>query len=443
MNKQLISKKPRYNLNLVVQETGLKADTLRAWERRYQMPQPQRTDGGHRLYSDYDIQSIKWLQTRQKEGMRISQAVDYWQDLLAAGTDPLEDIAPRSQADLEPLGSELGGQTLEQLQNKWIGYVLKFDEQGAEQVLTQAFAQFPIEIVCTDLIQAALTQIGTYWYEGKATIQQEHFASELTTRKLQTLISSAPIPFYDKKVLLACPPGEHHTISLLTINLMLRYRGWEVLYLGANVPTARLQETVLETHPDLAVLSASRLPTVAALIDTVVLLREYQIPGAFGGWIFSQISGLVDRIPAHYLGTDLHQSLRSIEKLLNNPSFNTNPAPEALTSEITHYQDNLNLLEHLMLEQINGNLGEAIHADDLQEANDHLSDDIIAALKLGDINILETELAWVEGLLSHRDLPQGLYEKYVNAYTAAAQQVLGDSGQSILSWLKSVQTNLS
>ena len=88
-----LSKKPRYNLNLVVQKTGLKADTIRAWERRYQLPQPARSSGGHRLYSDYDIQLIKWLQDRQDEGMRISQAVDYWHELYSSGENPLE-VAP-------------------------------------------------------------------------------------------------------------------------------------------------------------------------------------------------------------------------------------------------------------------------------------------------------------------------------------------------------------
>ncbi len=65
MTEQTISKDPRYNLSYVIQETGIKADRLRAWERRYQLPQPQRTEGGHRLFSEYDIQTIKWLMARQ------------------------------------------------------------------------------------------------------------------------------------------------------------------------------------------------------------------------------------------------------------------------------------------------------------------------------------------------------------------------------------------
>ena len=60
------SKTPAYNLKVVVRETGIKPDTLRSWERRYGLPKPQRTPGRHRLYSQYDIEMIKWLMERQK-----------------------------------------------------------------------------------------------------------------------------------------------------------------------------------------------------------------------------------------------------------------------------------------------------------------------------------------------------------------------------------------
>ena len=77
---------PTFNLKAVVQETGLKPDTLRAWERRYGLPVPQRTDSGHRLYS------LKWLIARQDEGMSISRAVELWRRLEADESDPLETI---------------------------------------------------------------------------------------------------------------------------------------------------------------------------------------------------------------------------------------------------------------------------------------------------------------------------------------------------------------
>src|SRR5215208_7309322 len=85
----MYSTTPAFNLKVVLKETGLAADTLRAWERRYGLPIPQRSAGGHRLYSQRDIETIKWLLKRQAEGLSISRAVDLWNEQLASGSDPL------------------------------------------------------------------------------------------------------------------------------------------------------------------------------------------------------------------------------------------------------------------------------------------------------------------------------------------------------------------
>src|SRR5512135_2675304 len=98
----LLSQTASYNLKAVLQETGIGADTLRAWERRYGLPKPQRTPGGHRLYSQRDIHLIKWLVARQADGLSISRAVKRWNELVEAGEDPL------AQAQMR-LGQELGG----------------------------------------------------------------------------------------------------------------------------------------------------------------------------------------------------------------------------------------------------------------------------------------------------------------------------------------------
>ncbi len=68
---------PVYNLRVVVRETGLTPDTVRVWERRYGLPQPKRTAGGHRLYSQSDIDILKWLAAKREAGLSISQAISY------------------------------------------------------------------------------------------------------------------------------------------------------------------------------------------------------------------------------------------------------------------------------------------------------------------------------------------------------------------------------
>ena len=117
-----ISDIPTFNMKVVVKETGLKPDTLRAWERRYGIPSPERTKGGHRLYTQHEIDMLKWLVTRQDEGMSISHAVDLWNQLQAEGTDPLAAIS-ESTVKAKPAFVPVTGNVIDEMRQAWINTV--------------------------------------------------------------------------------------------------------------------------------------------------------------------------------------------------------------------------------------------------------------------------------------------------------------------------------
>ena len=239
---------PTFNLKAVLQETGIKADTLRAWERRYGLPTPSRTEGGHRLFTHRDIETVKWLLARQEEGLSISRAVDLWRNLEADSKDPLieMDYPSKGQAGL-PMAQV--GHEMHELRSSWIEACKRFDEVQADQILNQAFALFPPEVVCLDLLTSALSEIGSGWYQSEVTVQQEHFASEQATRRIEALISASPSPTLPGRILVLCPPGEEHTFSLLLITFLIKRSGREATFLGANVPLARLDGVVLNLIP--------------------------------------------------------------------------------------------------------------------------------------------------------------------------------------------------
>ncbi len=264
---------PTFNLKAVVRETGLKPDTLRAWERRYGVPEPDRSGGGHRLYSQQDINTIKWLLARQDEGMSISRAVGLWRSIIEEGRDPFQ-VSPVAPAVEAPsLVSIRPGDTVIELRHAWINACLDFDERRAEMVLNQAFSYYSPEVVCFELLQKALSEIGNGWYVGEVSVQQEHFASALAVRRLDALLAAAPAPTRAGRIIVACPPGESHTFSPLLVTFLLRRRGWDVVYLGANVPTYRLQATIETTRPALVVFSAQTLDTAATLLHVAHYLR--------------------------------------------------------------------------------------------------------------------------------------------------------------------------
>jgi len=444
MANQPISKKPLFNLNLVVQETGIKPDTLRAWERRYELPTPSRTEGGHRLFSQYDIETIKWLISRQEEGMRISQAVDYWRELIAAGRDPLEENHRGTlPVDLPPVDIQL--KPLSELKTLWIEHCLGFEEEKAERVLDTAFTQYPWESVLTDLIFPGMAEIGEGWYASDISVQQEHYASELVARKLQALIDSAPQSFHPQKALISCPPGEFHTIAPLALNLLLRYRGWEIIYLGADVPLPQLEESLNSIQPSLVIMTAARLKTCASLLEASKSLRDQGTPLAYAGHVFTEIPQLIDRIPGTYLGSDLEDAVAKIEKLLSDPkpSADSPPPPNPYQDLIDQIVDQLPYLESAVLFQPSGEKQIQIPSNFIGDVNKYLFDDLLAALKLGDIRLLKPNISWVIGLLQSRGLEPDLLQEYLENFVEVTRNNLGEDADPLLDWMDEYSANVN
>ncbi len=435
-----INKIPTYNLKVVVQETGIKPDTLRAWERRYGLPTPERTSGGHRLYSQYDIETLKWLLARQDEGLSISRAVELWETLRKDGQDPLIAMSYGTQDSSRELTGVVSGATLDELREHWIDAVMAFDEPIAENILTQAFARYPVETVCIELLQKGLSQVGTMWYGSEASVQQEHFASALATRRLDALIAAAPSPTRRGRVIVGTPPGEEHTFSALVVTLLLRQRGWAVVYLGANVPLERLKSTIDKVNPELVVYIAMQLDTAASLLDVARFLQTEDVPFAFGGLIFNQIPYLVDRIPGYYLGERLEHAAEVAEKILTiNPPISNGMATSKAYKEAR--ENFMNVLPH-----IEANLWQILQDADMGDqdiltATHHLSNDIAAALTLGNMDYVQPEIEWIEGFGKNYNIPPAALKHYFEAYYQAASQHLDARGEPVINWLDKVRQN--
>ena len=340
---------PTYNLKVVVQETSIKPDTLRAWERRYGLPEPERTKGRHRLYSDYDIAIIKWLMVRQEEGLSISRAVKLWRNLEETGQNPFNDLMPphittqstQKHSTIVPTSvNTLSGSSVEDLRKAWVESCLQFNEAGADAVLAQAFAFYPAKMVVLELLQKGLAHIGELWYQNKATVQQEHFASALAMRRLNTLVSAAPAPTRPGKIIVACPADEHHVFAPLFLTLMLRYQGWETIYLGANVPRNYLENTIATAKPDLIIMTAQQLHTAASLYEVAEFLQSERIMLAYGGRIFNQAPALQERIAGHFLGQQLDTAISEVGMLLAKRPLSEpiEPVADKYNKTLSHFR---------------------------------------------------------------------------------------------------------
>ncbi len=425
---------PRFNLKATVKQTGVKPDTLRAWERRYGLPNPERSSGGHRLYSQHDIGTIKWLSARQRDGLSIKQAVEMYRLIEAEGRDPLAAAVPSGAPSVTVREPHLVGRTVSELRDQWIDACLTYDEPRTQQLLNQAFALYSPETVVVEVLQRAAALIGEGWYKGTVTVQQEHFCSGMVTRRLEALIMAAPSPSRPGRILLACPPHEQHVIGPLVLTYLLRRRGWEVLYLGANVPIEQLETMTEVTRPQVAISAAQQLRTAATLVEMAQALQTFRVPLAYGGLVFNLVPALRQRIAGHFLGEQLEAAPDTLESLMMvaQPVPTPEPISASYQQAREHFQERQGRIDAHALRALNSTAHEHNH---LALASRELGTNIDAALALGDMDYLGADIQWATGLLKNRGLSAKALSGFLRAYHAAASEQLDERGKPIIEWL--------
>jgi methanogenic corrinoid protein MtbC1 len=375
---------------------------------------------------------VKWLKARQAEGLSISRAVDLWREITASGRDPLAGVAPAAtRAVAEP--PQAPPAHIEALRQNWLKAALSYNTDQAEDVLNQAFALYSPETVCVEILQKGLNSIGSQWYQGQVTVQQEHFVSALAVRRLETLITLMPRPTRRQTILMGCPQGEWHTLPVLLLTLFVRREGLNVIYLGANVPISRMVETAIAIHPDLSVLAAQQLTTAASIQAAATAFLEHKLPLAYGGLIFNRIPELRSRIPAHFLGERLEESAATIEKLALHPA----PFPEAAPDESGRalaqlYQEKRPLIELGINQQFQK---EGRLAEYLADVNGYLGGELVAALELGNLAYVEPDMEWIRQFLSvSTNMKEDLFS-YLTAYREMILKELGPAGAPMANWI--------
>jgi DNA-binding transcriptional MerR regulator len=427
----MIDDNPLYNLKAVCKQTGLNPATLRAWERRYGLIIPKRSEGGHRLYTRHDVELLKWLVDRQKEGLSIRRAVEMWKQ---SGLSE-QSLSPQIPQTISSTTESI----IDNLRDQWIKACLAFDDEAANQVLQQAFAIAPPEIICMRVLQKGLMLLGEGWYEGSVTVQQEHFASAIAIRRLNTLIIACAAPKHLGSIMVACPPGEEHDFILLLVTFLLRRSGWSVLYLGANVPLANLDKMIKSTRTSLVISAAQTLISAASLRQMSDYLLQQDVPLAFGGRIFQLIPKVTGQISGYYLGEDISSVPQLVEHLMVNPP--QMPLAGAVSTEylqtLAEYTRNQTAINVLVLSSIPA---EVIPPVFLEIALSNFSSLITAALSLGNIHFIESSVTWLEGLLNNYAHERSEIIQFYKGYRAATEHILGDKGSIILDWLSTIDS---
>ena len=219
--------------------SGVKAHTIRMWEQRFHMFEPRRTPGNIRYYNDSDLKKLLNLSFLTQQGYKVS--------VLARMSE--EELSRRVvDLSLTCTGVESRIQSLTM-------HMLQLNELGFTQLLSVFIKESGLERVMLDIVFPFFRAIGFMWQTGTITPAHEHFITHLIRQKLIVSIDQMDYDQQEaaKKYLLFLPEGEFHELGLLFAHYVIRSRGHETIYLGANVPYADLK-TVYSTYKPQSIL---------------------------------------------------------------------------------------------------------------------------------------------------------------------------------------------
>lgn len=323
---------PLYNIKAVVQTTGISPSTLRAWERRYNVALPQRSDSGYRLYSERDVAVIRWLKAQVDVGMSISQAVAWFDTLVAEAGAMEQTVLPaaghtaRAQPHLMQ-SARLHNEHVRDfpsLQQDLLKALLAFSEDEAELVVAEAFAMYPVEQVGEELFMPVLIEVGDRWHRGDLSITTEHFATNYLIQRLGTLLRAIPNGVGGPLIWVGCAPSEMHEVGALLLGIYLRRAGYRIHYLGQSLPIDDFAQEVKRQQPAMVLLSASTQPAAQELARLTTRLTEesgmfngHSQPFiGYGGQIFSRRPELRAEIHGVYMGANAHEAVQHVGELL-------------------------------------------------------------------------------------------------------------------------------
>ena len=232
----MAAQEAQFRIGELSRRSGVSDHTLRAWERRYGLLRPRRTDGGFRLYSEDDERRVRRMLELLATGVSPAQAAG-----VVLGEDELREVEQTPAADLpQALESALEA----------------MDEVTAGEILDRLFSELTPETVMRGVLVPCLQRLGERWADGSLSVSQEHFATSVVRGRLVGLARGWGSGL-GPHALLACPSGEQHDIGLLMFGIALHRGGWRIGFFGADTPLPDLLPVVRGAEPDLVVLTAS------------------------------------------------------------------------------------------------------------------------------------------------------------------------------------------
>ncbi len=229
----------KHPIRVVALRTGLSPSVLRAWERRYRLVTPSRSEGGQRLYSDADIERLSLLNRATQGGRAISHVAGLEMPELEALVSEDEAAA---RADVSSgrrrRDGDVSGPLL--VDHEAVGEAMRavesLDSDRLELLLKRAAVEGRASGVIERLFVPLLRQIGDRWQEGTLRPRHEHLATGVLRRVIEWLIEAVQPTQKVGRIVIGTPAGELHEIGAMLAAVVSASEAWDVTYLGANLP---------------------------------------------------------------------------------------------------------------------------------------------------------------------------------------------------------------
>lgn len=271
---------------------GVAPSTIRSWEARYGFPAGSRTRGGHRRFSEEDVEQVRALAEEMRVGRPVGRAIEALRSRPAS--NPVDDDEVRDVLR--------GG--------------MRVDPARVQRSLDAAALAGGVEATVDTVLLPALREIGRWVETGRASVANERAVSDGAHRWLANLHALTPPPFRGETILFAAAPDEMHTLGLECFALLLARRGWGSVQLGGMVPADVLPGAAEQAGAGAIVLGSHRPATRrSAVAAGRAVARFTKIPLFYGGDGFADPAGRPS-MPGRYLGESIPGAVPALEAAL-------------------------------------------------------------------------------------------------------------------------------
>jgi DNA-binding transcriptional MerR regulator len=272
----------------------LPAPTIRSWERRYGIPIPDRSLGGHRRFSHADVTQLQLMR-----------------DEVARGRRPVDAAAWVAAEVARPLPHQ-------ELIDELVAAALRLDRHELLGTLDSSVAEHGVAATTCDVVLPALRRIGVAWQAGRCDTAHEHLASDATLFWMHRVTATASQPAGGGVILLACGPDDHHSLGLEAFALLLRERGHDVRVLGPRVPTSSLVTAINGTRASATVVVSHLAMARRAAVGSLVAAGRSCPSVFYAGNAFTSRRSR-QRVPGTYLGEDFREATDLVASELSDP----------------------------------------------------------------------------------------------------------------------------